>query len=126
MIASLVSRRAGDDEMNRRLTQSTGCRDFTASGRLSSMMYWVGTSDVNVIRCSDRVRRTSPGSKLFRSWTKHVAPQYANANDTYSEFAWHIGITSRQVSASVKPMSKSVTSEIIALPAWVRTAPFAL
>src|SRR4051812_29901857 len=90
------------------------------------MMYWVGTSEVNVMRSSDKARSTSSGSNDLRSWTQHAAPQNANANETYSEFAWHIGITSRHVSDSVKPMSRSVTSEIIALPSCVRTAPFDL
>ena len=45
-------------------------------------------------------------------------------NEKYSEFAWHIGITSSAVSSRVKPMSSAVTSEISALPAWLRIAPF--
>ena len=47
-------------------------------------------------------------------------------NAKYSEFAWHIGITSSAVSSRVKPMSSAVTSEISALPSWLRIAPFGL
>ena len=45
-------------------------------------------------------------------------------NEKYSEFAWHIGITSSAVSSRAKPMSSAVTSEMRALPLWLRIAPF--
>ena len=47
-------------------------------------------------------------------------------NEKYSELAWHIGITKSAVSSRVSPMSSAVTSEMSALPAWLRIAPFGL
>ena len=47
---------------------------------------------------------------------------YANVNEKYSEFAWHIGITSSTVSSGVKPISSAVMSDITAVAPWLRIA----
>ncbi len=40
--------------------------------------------------------------------------------------AWHIGMTSSALSRRLRPISTSVTSDSMALPRWLRIAPFGL
>ena len=43
-----------------------------------------------------------------------------------SELAWHMGMTSSAASRRLNPISTSVTSDSMALPWWLRMAPFGL
>ena len=74
MIASLVSARAGAEEIRSLRTRSMSCRRFVSSGRPRIMMYWVGTGEVNVTWSAARVLSRSSGSKLWWSSMMQVAP----------------------------------------------------